>query len=571
MKQSDPVVEARVVGDADIAFPAHTDIPLAEPAELEPTSVMGKVRARVARVARRRSVQIICAFILIFAAMLRIEFGGPAILDNDGYYHIRWSSMLRQSLPHLPAFEWLPLTTLNAHDYVDHHFLFHVFLIPFTFGDLRVGAKIAAVLFSTVALTSLFWLLVANEVAYRWFWLAALVGSSEPFLYRMSMTRAPSLSLALLAIGAHLMLRNRWVWLGAIACVFVWLYSLFPLLLVFAAAYTLAVYMSDRRIMLKPFLSTVIGIAAGLVVNPYFPKNLILFKEHLFDKVAANYPVDVGVEWYPYDTWVILAGSAVAFGLFFAALFAFNFAESSRDIKPLFFLLISTLLLLLSFKSRRFIEYWPPVAVLFAAFTIGPKLRGKWTGRFTNTRDRAIAAIAAAVVVEVLAVGIMLNFGGARTDMATEPSPFAYQNACEWLKHNTPEGSMVFNTDWDDFPELFYYDTHNKYIAGLDPTYLYDRDHDDWKVYADVTLGNVEDPAPVIRDRFGAEYVFTSSEPTDFMQAAEDSGDFEKVYSDKYATILRVHKPGEPSRSKAEDSGGNNDGDDDDESGADQR
>ncbi len=37
---------------------------------------------------------------------------------------------------------------------------------------------------------------------------------------------------------------------------------------------------------------------------------------------------------------------------------------------------------------------------------------------------------------------------------------------------NTPEGELVFQTDWDDFPRLFFYNTHNTYLIGLDPTYM---------------------------------------------------------------------------------------------------
>ena len=68
--------------------------------------------------------------------------------DFDGYYHIKWARLIWENwrAKHfLPAFTWLPLTTLNAHDYVDHHLLFHVLLIPFTwFRDLQTGAKVAA-------------------------------------------------------------------------------------------------------------------------------------------------------------------------------------------------------------------------------------------------------------------------------------------------------------------------------------------------------------------------------------------------------------------------------------------
>jgi hypothetical protein len=39
------------------------------------------------------------------------------------------------------------------------------------------------------------------------------------------------------------------------------------------------------------------------------------------------------------------------------------------------------------------------------------------------------------------------------------------------------------------------------------------------------------------------------------MQVVEDSGDFEKVYEDKFTTVLRVRKLDEPRPKKEEDSG----------------
>ena len=72
------------------------------------------------------------AFLLCLTLMVWIQFAGPAIIGNDAYYHIRWSTILRESAPHLPAFTWLPLTVLRAPVFVDQHFLFHVILMPFT-------------------------------------------------------------------------------------------------------------------------------------------------------------------------------------------------------------------------------------------------------------------------------------------------------------------------------------------------------------------------------------------------------------------------------------------------------
>src|SRR5436305_5012954 len=91
--------------------------------------------------------------------------------DWDGYYHIKWSSMLWDSFRHghwLPKFEWLPLTVLNPADYADHHFLFHLLQIPFLwFFEPVTAAKVAAIVYSTLAIFSIYWLLYRYDVKHQ--------------------------------------------------------------------------------------------------------------------------------------------------------------------------------------------------------------------------------------------------------------------------------------------------------------------------------------------------------------------------------------------------------------------
>jgi hypothetical protein len=188
-------------------------------------------------------------------------------------------------------------------------------------------------------------------------------------------------------------------------------------------------------------------------------------------------------------------------------------------------------------------------------------------------RDRVIIAVAAAVITQALVLGMISNIDEAGRDLASEQSPYAFRGAGQWLAEHTPPDSIVFNTDWDEFPMLFYYDTNNSYIVGLDPTYLYDRDHSMWKEYADITLGNVDDPGPAIRDRFGANYVVTDNAHTDFMDTVDQSGGFEKVFSDEYTTVLRVKGPDErrteashSNKDAGNDADGSGDDSDDDDS-----
>jgi hypothetical protein len=489
--------------------------------------------------ARRGAPVLECAaaFLLTLGLMLWIQFASPAIVGNDGYYHIRWSRMLRASLfsggpPHLMAFTWLPLTVLRASDFVDQHFLFHVALMPFTFGDLRIGTKLAAPLFAALGMTSLFALLVVYRVRYRWLWLLPLVAGSTDFLYRMSMTRAPSLTLIILASGVYLILEHKFVPLAALTFVFVWLYNMFPLLIAFAFAYAVAAWFADRRIDPRALYATAIGVALGLLVNPYFPKDLLLIAHHVHMLLVETSAIDVGSEWYPFDTWELLTGNALVLALGLLALLAFDWRKRSENRKPLFFLLVAAGLLFMGLHWRRFVEYWPPFVVLFAAFTFDAEPL-EWP-RATSP------AVASAVLAVVMAAIGFANVHEARAEVHDTEDPNAMRGAAAWLEQHTPAGSMVFNVDWAGFTELFYYNQHNVYVSGLDPRYLYDAQPELWKVYDSITEGTEKHPGPLIPRRFGAEYAVTRSDSSDFLNAANSSGQFEVVYQDQYAVVLHV-------------------------------
>src|SRR5881227_128781 len=112
-----------------------------------------------------QAVFLVFGAIVIGLVIRKLQYASQAICcgDFDGYYHIKWARLLWDNMRagHLrpPGFPWLPLTTLSPREYVDHHLLFHIILIPFTwFRDLQTGAKVAAFLFATVAVFACYWL-----------------------------------------------------------------------------------------------------------------------------------------------------------------------------------------------------------------------------------------------------------------------------------------------------------------------------------------------------------------------------------------------------------------------------
>ncbi len=576
------------------------------------------------------------AFLLFGAVVIalifrKLQYSTQSVCcgDFDGYYHIGWSRLLWEGMRegHFPpGFNWLPLTTLNPRDYVDHHLFFHFLQIPFTwFGDLRAGAKIASVVYASLAVFSCYWLVVRYRVRYTLVWLLALLACSAPFLYRLNMAKAPPVAIVMTVLGIYLLFEKRYLLLLPLAFIFTWTYSLFVMLMAAAIIWTFVIGWSERRVEWRPFVWTHIGISAGLIINPYFPKNIWLLWQHFLIKATATgFTTEVGQEWYPYESWYLLGSCAVAFVAMIVGYAAYDWADRRRAARTLFLMLFSTALMIISFRSRRWVEYWPPFAVLFAAFSLRPLLEGARAavGRLPNElmeelqpfldrheppgtiegerrRDflkeleivgvgialglagyfvlreivyrppgisintaffqpktfavcavaglgfaayvfwrRSFMKAAAVVLVLMLVVVIHFNVRETRKSIEGDAPPDRYEASMAWIRENVPAGETVFNTDWDDFPKMFYYDTKHAYVSGLDPTYLLDmdgklkREPPLSELYKRITLGQEDDPGPLIREKFGARYVFSDNEEIhdNFYTKAMSSGWFDQVH-----------------------------------------
>jgi hypothetical protein len=483
-------------------------------------------------------------FMIFFAGLAIIQFSTPDLPDNDGFYHIKLAWLMRtESLK--PEFPWLPLSILNENEFYDHHFLFHVALIPFTFGDLRLGAKWAAVTFSAIAFLSIWYLFHRQKVPTSWLWALGLLGVSDAFLYRMSITRVQSLSLAVLALGLAWMLEGKYKRLAVLSFLYVWMYDAFPLILAMAGLHFLAVLLIERRLEFRPLLWAGIGVGAGLIINPYFPNNLIFTWHHLLPKLQDATSVNVGNEWYPYDTGQLLRNSLPALIAFASGGLALGLTGRKMDLRAATSFLLALLFGLMLFKARRFVEYFPPFALIFSAFAWAPLFSADRdlvpsTSKFLTEVQSNFPVILLAVAVST---GVVKTIPATQVSMAKSKPYNLYQGASAWLEKNTPPGERVFQTDWDDFPRLFFYNTHNTYLAGLDPTYLQLYDSDLYDEWVRITRGKVEKPSQVILKRFSAHYVLTDLDHGNFLrQAANDPGMVE-VYRDGQAVVFEIVEP----------------------------
>ncbi|HXF85746.1 MAG TPA: hypothetical protein VNK49_10210 [Anaerolineales bacterium] len=485
----------------------------------------------------------IALFVLFLMGMAWIQFATPDMPDNDGFYHIKLAYLMRtQSLK--PDFIWLPLTILNANEFYDHHFLFHLALIPFTFGDLRVGAKWAAVLFAALAFLMIWFLFHRQRVPFAPVWALGMLGISDAFLYRMSITRAQSLSLALLALGFLWLLERKHKHLALLAFVYVWMYDAFPLLLALAVLYVIAIAITERRLDYRPILFVSAGIALGLVINPYFPNNIVFSFRHMLPKLTDATSISVGNEWYPYETAQLLDNSLPSLIAFASGALALGLSGRKMDARTAFAFLASLLFGYMLFQARRFVEYFPPFALIFAAFAWSPLLSDPQpapsTPAFSSPRRFLQNNLPAFVLILALLASTFRTLPAARARMDDLKPYDLYAGAAHWLAQNTPQGTLVFQTDWDDFPRLFFYNTHNVYLIGLDPTYMQLYDPELYDLWVLITRGEVKQPSQFIANIFQARYVHTDLNHTRFLKQAENDPYLIEVYRDDQNVVFQV-------------------------------
>jgi hypothetical protein len=475
-----------------------------------------------------RMTQLLVLLLILFGV---IQFSTMGLVDVDAYYHTKMAYLIRTE-GFKPEFKWLPYTILNATEYVDHHFLFHVFLVPFTLaGNLVLAGKLGAIVFASLAVWTTGILLKKENVIGAEFWALAVFASSTGFLFRMNMARSQSLSLFWLLLTIIVLFRKHWKWLIALGWSYVWLYNAFPLIIVVVAVYVIAARITEGEWYWQPLAYTIGGVVLGLVINPYFPVNLSFIYDHYVAKLNIK-DIPVGTEWYPYDTAQLLRNSLGALMALIFGAFGWGLSKEKMNLPALFMFGISIVFGIMVFQSKRFIEYFPPFPIMFAAFAFQPVIK-----------EYKIRWFISVVLGLILIAGVGFNLFQARGDFADTDPPELLSGSATWLAQNSPKDSVVFQTDWDDFGRLFHYDSNNVYIVGLDPTYLSLANKPLYDEWVDLTQARGEDDwAAQIKRDFKACYAITDLKHTKFINRADKDPKFTQVYKDENSAVYQFCK-----------------------------
>ncbi|MCX7779220.1 MAG: hypothetical protein N2259_03210 [Patescibacteria group bacterium] len=525
-------------------------------------------------------------FLSLFALFFFNSLQSLATLnDPDSFYHAKMASLLSQGNL-VKEFPWLPFTILKDY-YANHHFLYHLFLIPFVkFYNPLIGIKIATIFFASLATVIFYWLCRKFKIKFS-FVFAFLLFTSPMFLVRMSLAKAPSAALTVLFLGLYALFKKKYFLLLIISFLYVWLYNTWPILFVAVIIYCFSVALKkmienwllfrDWRLKIKKFFQYLFnqinvklffcslgGFVGGLIFNPYFPQNLFFNWVHIVKIGIINLQskIGVGAEWYPYDVKDLIFNSPFVCFLFFlaSAWFLVSFKKLKNNpyfgqkAKTLSLFILSWLFFLYTIKSRRNIEYFVPFALFFSGLSFKKLFTlFDWRSYFQKFKSFFSYPFSILTVILLVMISLILQFGVAyfldRAWLGTQKRleigiPFEkYKKVSDWLKENTKPGEIIFHSSWDDFPMLFYWNDRNRYIIGLDTTFMYERNPDLYWDWEKISFGKTkENLAQILQEKFHSSYIHVRPDRKALEENLQADKNFEKVYEDEEGKVYRIKR-----------------------------
>jgi hypothetical protein len=429
--------------------------------------------------------------------------------DPDRFYHLGLSRListqgLLRTLPQAEDLGW-------GHYFPDKEFLFHVF----TGAADWVGGPVAVLALVPMFGIAISMLLYGELSRVIRPWQAATLTAAgtlltADYLFRLTLLR-PHL-LAVFCFCALLVgILRRKPWLAAIAAAgFAMSYHAYYLVVLTAGAAAFA-YHSTAVARRQTWTWAMAGLVLGILLNPYFPSNLLMSWTHVQIALGIGAPPGAipGDELLPISPGVLL--QAIGFvpicaGTALVVLFKHR-PDGQRDHDLVFLTLLTLGMLALSFKSRRALEYAVPASILLAGYIIRAK---DWKGWIPS-------ALVALCLIQGFKTATYYR------DMWGEPRA-GYSYAHVNVVSAIPEaalGAKVFNCDWSSSPYLLFLRPDLRFVDILDPVFLWKASPERYLMRQRLVEGRSGNPSADLRTQFHADFVLCGDDALSRQMSAD--------------------------------------------------
>jgi hypothetical protein len=434
------------------------------------------------------------------AAYLHLSL--PNVADRDALYHFRHAVVYAQDGILTGEFAWVTCSVVSRWA-ADIWYGFHLLLVPFTFNEDPVrGVKLAGAA-DLAALLILFHLALRRS-RIRWpsLWPFLLISFSPFLLYRLLMTRPHVISMGLAAcLLAFACSGGLWgVGLASFALTFIHM-GLFWVVPLVIAMVTLVKRRTEGAFEWRVPAAAAGGMILGWLLrpNPFGAAKLVYVQivQWAIEKQKGVPLLFGGSLMSGRDSFDRAPGDSIAHFapcllLWTAALLVF-LAALNHDAKlgpkqrTLMWssLCLSGLLLLVAIQfSLRANDLFSTFAVMMIAsvFTFIARPGAASDTGYSDRKHLTIVATLGALLMAFIFWRALDEHTAKMPGLGY--SPHRMEAAAQWLRDNSRRGDIVFHAHWDLFPDLFFWNTHNRYIGGMDPIFQYAYDQDlYWKAH----------------------------------------------------------------------------------------
>ncbi len=460
--------------------------------------------------------RLLLVFVFFASVLSFFQFSVPELIGQDGWLHAGMAGVIAKE----GFIDSFPYTSesIFTESYADLQFGFRLLLVPFLVLGGMTGVKIASVLFGSLFFVTLYWYLLQRKVAYAFFWSALAMVVSGELMYRLMLSRALPLLLTLIVVTVYALEEKKKGLLFGASLLSAWLYQGF-VLQVFVVVLFFVFYRRNIRLLCVGLAGTVVGV----VVNPYFPKNISLLWTQL---VQVNLLGNAyNLEWKAWPLLQFVSVNWIVLVLVLVAGFV-AYRRGSIDKRSLFFLVLTGVFLVLMFRTRRMHEFFVPFSVLFVVLIFS---------RMHFSKKVRYGAVGVLVVLGLFQ-GVALHEEIARNHFL----PW-YSDSVDWMGENIEGGARIFNNGYA-FSYLFYHNPQFRYTHGVDLTYAELHDEARFRRYIGVLQGQ-KPGFNVITEDYAVDYVFVGKIKQDvqlFQHILAYKDDFELVYEDESAAVLKV-------------------------------
>jgi hypothetical protein len=447
------------------------------------------------------------------------------ISDPDRFYHLGLSKLiaahgLLRTLPQAEDLGW-------GHYFPDKEFLFHVLTGLAAWMGGTVGVLLTVPVLGTAIVLCLYVQLArVIRPTHAALLCLAVILLSGVFLFRLTLLRPHLLAILFFCLLLQGFLERRpWLtFLGAAG--FALSYHAFYLVLIVVGAaspFRIVGRENDRRI----WLWALAGLAIGIVINPYFPSNLVMSWMHLQIALGLDVPPDAirGNELRRLGAWEYLR----TFGFLPFSMLAAGVVLCVRRLRPTaenariwFLFLVAGLMAGLSMFTVRAAEYAVPACILLVGHSHAALRWRGWLWLCLSALLLLQGDVARKYYRE-----IYLGPAVGKTDRMLRAIAAIPVDA---------RGSKVFNCEWDTGSFLLAQRPDLRFVDLLDPVFLWKAAPDKYVVRMGLIEGRYGDPHRLLREVFKADYVICESTPL-IAQMYADRVHFHPVISNETATL----------------------------------